>query len=168
MHCCWSTFVSFITEPLRYLSNLSLGESFFPTELKLTHVIPLYKSDDAFVLNNYRLVSLLYVISEILKRLCITDLCNLLKTLLFWIISYLGLENAFNIHGFNDSYEYINHFIWERRIYLNFPKAFDTVDYLQSWHSMISEALLWNGLRMTSTIYNSMRHTMDYLRQNKG
>ena len=45
---------SFVTEPLKYLSNLSLSEGVFPTELKLANVIPLYKADDAFVFNNYR------------------------------------------------------------------------------------------------------------------
>ena len=33
---------------------------------------------------------------------------------------------------------------------------------------MVSEALLWNGLRATSAIENSMWHTMEYHDQSKG
>ena len=56
----------FITEPLKYLSKLSQGEGIFPTELKLANVIPLYKTDDAFLFNNYPPVSLLCVISKVM------------------------------------------------------------------------------------------------------
>ena len=46
------------------LSNLC--ERVFPTELKLANVIPLYKSDDVYLFNNYRPVSLLCVISKVM------------------------------------------------------------------------------------------------------
>ena len=70
----------FITEPLKYLSNLSLSEGTFPTELKLANVIPLYKADDAFLFNNYRPVSLLCVISKVFEKVMYNRLIDFLET----------------------------------------------------------------------------------------
>ena len=71
---------SFITEPIKYLSNLSLSEGVFPAELKLANVIPLYKADDAFVFNNYRLVSLLCVVSKVFEKVMYNRLIDFLET----------------------------------------------------------------------------------------
>ena len=72
--------ISFIIEPFKYKSNLSLSEGVFPTELKLANVIPLYKADDAFVINNYRPVSLLCVISKIFEKVMYNRLIDFLET----------------------------------------------------------------------------------------
>ena len=51
--------VDFISEPLSHICNMSLQEGIFPDELKIAHVIPLYKCDDPKLFNNYRPVSVL-------------------------------------------------------------------------------------------------------------
>ena len=71
---------SFITEPLMYLNSISLHEVVFPTELKLTNVVPLYKADYVFVYNNYRPVSLLCVISKVFGKVVYTRLIDFLET----------------------------------------------------------------------------------------
>ena len=53
----------------------------FPTELKLANVIPLYKSDDVFLFNNYRPVSLLCVISNVFEKVMYNRLIDFLETL---------------------------------------------------------------------------------------
>ena len=69
INACLLKLVSpFISEPLMYLCNQSLTEGLFPMELKLANVIPLYKSDDSFVFNNYWPVSLLWVISKVFEE----------------------------------------------------------------------------------------------------
>ena len=57
-----------IVNPLVYIYNLSLKQGVFPTELKIANVLPLYKSDDPFCFNNYRPVSLLFVLSKVFKK----------------------------------------------------------------------------------------------------
>ena len=52
----------YITSPLVYICNLSLWEVNFPEALKVANVVPLIKSSDAMLFNNYRPVSLLCVI----------------------------------------------------------------------------------------------------------
>ena len=57
-------------------------------------------------------------------------------------------------------------------IFIDFLKAFDTVDHVillkKSWHTMGLGALLWNGLNVISAIGNNMWHKMACLRLNKG
>ena len=76
-----------------YLCNQSLQEGIFPTELKIANVIPLYKSDDSFVFNNYRPVSLLYVLSKVFEKLCITDFLNSSNHTKSSLIPSLDFEN---------------------------------------------------------------------------
>ena len=167
----------FITEPLKYLSNLSLSEGIFPTELKLANVIPLYKADDAFLFNNYRPVSLLCVISKVFEKVMYNRLIDFLET--FAILNnsqfgfrkmhstYMALMTLMNrLISSLDNDEYI------LGIFLDFSKAFDTVDHVillkKSWHTMALGVLLWNGLKVISAIGNNMWHTMASLRLNKG
>ena len=78
-----------------YLCNQSLTEGLFPMELTLANVIPLYKSDDSFVFNYYRPVSLLCVISKVFekKKLCIIDFLNFSKHTKSLLILSLDSEN---------------------------------------------------------------------------
>ena len=58
----------FITQPLTHLCNLSLTQGVFPEQLKIANVIPLYKTDDSMLFNNYRPVSLLCVLSKVFEK----------------------------------------------------------------------------------------------------
>ena len=46
-------------EPLTCLINRSFLEGIFPTELKLARVVPIFKSGDSAIFNNYRPISIL-------------------------------------------------------------------------------------------------------------
>ena len=58
-----------ILEPLCHVLNLSLSNGYFPDELKIAEVIPVFKSGDAMKLINYRPVSMLSVFSKLLERI---------------------------------------------------------------------------------------------------
>ena len=58
-----------ILEPLCHVLNLSLSNGYFPDELKIAEVIPVFKSGDAMKLINYRLVSMLSVFSKLLEQI---------------------------------------------------------------------------------------------------
>ena len=55
-------------KPLNNICNLSLTQGIFPSQLKIANDIPLYKSDDPMLFNDYRLVSVLCVISNMYDR----------------------------------------------------------------------------------------------------
>lgn len=63
--CTYNLFL----DQLTHILNLSLLQGVFPDQLKIARVIPLYKSDNSMLVNNYRPVSVLPVFSKILERL---------------------------------------------------------------------------------------------------
>ena len=58
----------FIAKPLAHIINLSLKTSLVPNKLKITKVIPLHKSGNKALPDNYRPMSVLPVLSKILER----------------------------------------------------------------------------------------------------
>ena len=48
--------------------NLSMLEGVFPEKMKLAEVVPLYKSKEKYLTNNYRPISLLITISKLLEK----------------------------------------------------------------------------------------------------
>ena len=57
-----------IVLPLTHIFNLSIGSNFFPNTWKVALVTPLFKDGDKSKANNYRLISLLPIISKLPKK----------------------------------------------------------------------------------------------------
>ena len=55
-------------KPLSYLINLSIFTSTFPEEMKIAKVTPLHKKKDKTVVENYRPISVLSIVSKILEK----------------------------------------------------------------------------------------------------
>ena len=56
-----------LSEALCYVCNLSFKEVVFPKELKITKVVPIYKSNDPMEFTNYRPISLLSFFQKFLN-----------------------------------------------------------------------------------------------------
>ena len=67
-----------IIGPLSFLCNRSLTEGVFPLELKLANVLPLFKSDETMLFNNYHPVSLLCTLSKVFEKIMYSRLLNFL------------------------------------------------------------------------------------------
>ena len=63
---------------LTHICNLSLLEGIFPQEMKLANVIPLFKSGDHELFNNYRPVSILCTLSKVFEKIMYSRLINYL------------------------------------------------------------------------------------------
>ena len=124
-----------IVDPLVYLCNLSLQQGIYPRELKLANVLPLYKNDDPFMFNNYRPVSLLCVSSKVFENVMCSRLIEHLEN------CKILMSNQFGFRKFHSSYMALmvlmNNLIssLERGetvggVFLDFSKAFDTVDHV--------------------------------------
>lgn len=120
--------------PLTILINQSLSTGVFPNMLKLAKVIPLYKSNEDYLLNNYRPISLLSTFSKIYERVIHDQLHE-----------YFTMNNLYfqSQYGYRENHstelaalELVDKIITEMdrneiplNIYLDMSKAFDTIDH---------------------------------------
>ena len=58
-----------IVKPLEIILNKSLQYGIVPEQMKLAKVVPIFKAKDKQLLNNYRPISLLPVVSKILEKI---------------------------------------------------------------------------------------------------
>ena len=72
-----------ICQPVAILINKSMEEGTFPNKLKISKIIPIYKSEDKGQLNNYRPISLLPSISKIYEKVVYKRLYNFINPSLY-------------------------------------------------------------------------------------
>ena len=70
-----------VLPPLTFITNLSFTEGFFPHELKIAQVLPLYKNNDPMLFNNYRPISILPFFSKLFERLMYNRLIDFIEKL---------------------------------------------------------------------------------------
>ena len=140
------THVSFIT-PLTHVFNLSISQGIFPSELKVAKVIPLYKTGDNTLFVNYRPISILSIFSKYLEKLMFTRLIQFIeKHKIFHSMQFgfrkehsTGLALTILVDRITEALDNGN---YACGIFLDFSKAFDTVD-----HSILFQKLSCYGIR---------------------
>ncbi len=68
-----------ISSPLAIIFNLSLSQGIFPDELKTNRIVPIFKTGDKRLCDNYRPISLVSALSKILEKIVATTLTNFLE-----------------------------------------------------------------------------------------
>ena len=120
---------------------------FFSDGLKIANVIPLCKSDDPELFNNYRPVSLLYIVPKVFEKIMYNKLPSVLDGYKFLFSYQFGFRKHHstymalmtltdNLTNCLDNDEYAI------GIYLDFSKAYDIVD-----HSFLLQNLSSYGIR---------------------
>jgi len=121
-----------IVDPLIIIFNKSLCEGYFPITWRSSNIIPIFKSGDRTIIENYRGIAKLSVIPKLFEKM-VTD----------QIMQFLSNEIAPEQHGFRKGFStttnlvsYTSDLLYAMKnniqvdaIYTDFSKAFDKVDH---------------------------------------
>ena len=124
----------YISESLSYIFNLMLETGIFPDKLKIARVVPIYKAGDATLMNNYRPISVLPILSKVFERLLHKRLTiyleenNLLNDAQFGFRKGMSTVDALlNVVPFIQ--EALSSGDFAGGLFLDLKKAFDTVNH---------------------------------------
>jgi Reverse transcriptase (RNA-dependent DNA polymerase) len=120
--------------PLKHIFNLSFTSGIVPSQLKVAKVIPIFKSGDKRIMDNYRPISLLNVFSKIIEKIVHTRLSIFLENNNLISNSQYGFRKAHStIHPLVKFLNFITKAFNEKEhclaIFYDMRKAFDTVDH---------------------------------------
>ena len=120
--------------PLVTLINLCLRQSIFPNAEKLAHVTPIYKSADQSLMDNYRPISVLPVLSKIVERVVHRQLSDYLEENCLLSPNQFGFRKGRSTHHTVTYFAgYIRNCIDKGEYcgaaFIDLNKAFDTVDH---------------------------------------
>ena len=131
----------FLEEPLKHIINLSFAEGVVPVEIKTAKVDqnqnkskPLFKTTDAHSFSHYRPISILPIISKIFEKLVFIRLIKYLKHHKIMYNYQFGFRE---LNSTELALHLLNNYIatsFENKsftlgIFLDFSKAFDTVNF---------------------------------------
>ena len=134
-------------EPLVHVLNLSIQQGFFPNEMKIAKIIPIYKSNDPTNIGNYRPISVLPLISKLLERIMYNRLISFIDKHQILYKYQFGFRRNHNANQaliilMDKLMSAIDDGKRALGVFLDFKKAFDTVD-----HIILLKKLEYYGIR---------------------
>ena len=125
-----------IISPLHYLINLSLETGFVPQQMKVSKIIPLYKtgSGDKSNFSNYRPISILSSFAKLIEKIVCSQLMYYLNNHGLLYKHQYGFRGKHGtshplIHFTNKVSEALNENNLNLLIFIDLKKAFDTVNF---------------------------------------
>jgi hypothetical protein len=123
-----------ILKPVHHFVKLSLETGVVPSQLKIAKIMPIYKSGDKTVMDNYRPISLLDNFSKILEKVVYIRLSTFVESNNLITPSQFGFRKDHStihplIHFVNNVSTALNKKHHVIAIFCDLRKAFDTVDH---------------------------------------
>ena len=124
-----------ILDPLVHLFNLSFKTGFIPRTFKTAKIIPIFKSGERNLFNNYRPISILPAFSKLLEKLAGVQMMDYLEKYNLLHCHQYGFRRKHNtaqpvLNLLNNIYECLNEDKFNICIFIDLKKAFDTIDPL--------------------------------------
>ena len=136
-----------LVNPLTIIINQSLTTGIFPDKLKISKAVPLHKTDDIHLMNNYRPVSLLNSISKIFEKVVFEQLYKYFQEHKLFFNSQYGFRKLHSTqYAALELIDRTMHDIDNKHVslalYMDMSKAFDTLD-----HSILIHKLHCYGIK---------------------
>ena len=123
-----------ITMPLTHICNFLFKRGIFPAQLKIANVVPIYKRGNEHVFSNYRPVSVLPIFSKLLEKLMYNRLMDFITRNKLLYKYQFGFQKGKSAYMalmllIDKITEALDNGDCVVGIYLDFSKAFDTVNH---------------------------------------
>ena len=158
-----------IANPLVYICNMSLSEGVFPTQLKWPMLYPYINVMTPMMFNHYRPVSLLCTLLKVFEKIMYDRLIKFLDKFSILYEYQFGIRRKRSTHMalislIDKLTQAIENGEYIIGVFLDFSKAFDTVDHkilLENYIIMECVGVLTSGSIATWLIDNNLLPTMD-------
>jgi hypothetical protein len=142
-----------ISTPLAHIFNLSFANGIFPQKLKTKRTVPIFKSGDPCLCDNYRPISLIPTLSKIIEKIAAITLTNHLQLNKLLHHNQFGFQrNTSTEHNlikvFNFIGDSLNRGNFCIGIFLDLRKAFDTCSHdilLKNYPNLVFVTLRLTG-----------------------
>ena len=160
-----------LTAPVTHIINLSFNNARVPDKLKIAKVIPIYKKNEKYHVDNYRPISLLSTINKIMEKLMykrLIDFLNKYKVLYEYQFRFRETHSTFLalIEIIENILKDLENGKYVAGIYLDLSKAFDTVDHKILLHKLNHYGIRGQSLKWFGS-YLSNRQQFTYINDNQ-
>ena len=123
-----------LAKPLAFIFNLSFKTGVFPSKLKVSRTVPVYKTGKKDILNNYRPISCLPILSKIIEKFVTKRLYEYLDTNHLLYKHQYGFQSGRStLHPLLHIVDFISKALNDNEIvvavFLDLQKAFDLVNH---------------------------------------